>query len=194
MAETDAKQAKEKTIISLLILTVLTLGCAWSFMQFQKTQAILSGEYTSQMQEAPPQPDTAAKDEIQGVQQTNTALSSIGEARRQSMQTALLAEATGRFPIANGETIPALRAAIVVPAGSGEAVVVEDSPPAITVRAVLLLGQTAIATIDIADEGDGIIVQPGTRFDGGSGKILSITSKGVKYQWKKKRYEALFAQ
>ena len=191
MAETDAKQTKEKTIISLLILTVLTLGCAWSFMQFQKTQAILSGEYTSQIQETPPQPDTAAKDEINAVQQTNTALSSIGEARRQSMQTALLAEATGRFPIANGEMIPALRVAIVQ---TDPEAVIEESPPLITVRAVLLLGQTTIATIDIAGEGDGIIVQPGTRFDGSNGRILSIDPKGVKYQWKKKRYEAVFAQ
>ena len=192
MAETDAKQAKEKTIISLLIVMVLALGCAWSFMQFQKTQAILSGEYALQLQETPPVPDTAAQDEIVGVQQTNTALASIGEARRQSMQTALLAEATGRFPIANGEMIPALRGAVVQQ--TDPEAVVEDSPPEITVRAVLLLGQTAIATIDIAGEGDGIIVQPGTRFDGGSGKRLSINSKGVKYQWKKKRYEALFAQ
>ena len=192
MAETDAKQAKEKTVISLLIVMVLALGFAWSFVVFRKTEAILSGEYAQQLLETPSVPDTTAKDEITAVQQTNTALASIGEARRQSMQTALLAEATGRFPIANGEMIPALRAAVVQQADP-EAVI-EDSPPSITVRAVLLLGQTAIATIDIAGEGDGIIVQPGTRFDGGSGKILSINSKGVKYQWKKKRYEALFAQ
>ena len=192
MAETDAKQAKEKTVISLLIVMVLALGFAWSFVVFRKTEAILSGEYAQQLQETPPVPDATANEEISAVQQTNAALTSIGEARRQSMQTALLAEATGRFPIANREMIPALRVAVVQQ--TDPEAVVEDSPPEITVRAVLLLGQTAIATIDIAGDGDGIIVQPGTRFDGGSGKILSINSKGVKYQWKKKRYEALFAQ
>ena len=113
MAETDAKQAKEKTVISLLIVMVLALGFAWSFVVFRKTEAILSGEYAQQLQETPPVPDATANEEISAVQQTNAALTSIGEARRQSMQTALLAEATGRFPIANREMIPALRVAVV---------------------------------------------------------------------------------
>lgn len=96
--------------------------------------------------------------------------------RNGSGELVKLAEAVGRYPVA------------VLPPPVSEEFAVPEFPPQIRIKALVLMGGGSIATLDIENEGQGIIVRQGTVFGGGKGKITAIDNKGVSWTWSNKKY------
>ena len=177
----------EKMLLSLVVVVILALASGWSFMQFTTIQQIVSGEYEKMPPLPPVVMDENAMKEKDDVAQTEKQLSSVEEAKRQAMMSAQLAESTGVFPIAKAETL--LGATALQPLSPTGEVVLEELPPAVTVRAIMSLNNVTLATVDIENEEPGKIIRVGSTFDGGRGVITSIKTGGIKYRWKKKTHE-----
>lgn len=96
--------------------------------------------------------------------------------RGESGELVKLAEAVGRYPVA------------ALPPPVSEEFAVPEFPPQMRIKALVLMGGGSIATLDIENEGQGIIVRQGTVFGGGKGKITAIDDKGVSWTWSDKKY------
>ena len=61
-------------------------------------------------------------------------------------------------------------------------------PPKITLRAIMLMGKTRTALIDIAGVGTGLLVKQGDTFLNREGHIVRIMNDKVVVRWKKKTW------
>lgn len=99
------------------------------------------------------------------------------EFRKNSEQLVSLAEAVGRYPVAM----------LPLPVAT-ELSVPEMAPPSVTVKAIVVMDRTGVATLDIEGEPPGQIMRQGSVFGGGKGKITGIDEGGVSWTWTKKKY------
>lgn len=65
----------------------------------------------------------------------------------------------------------------------------EILPPYIALRAVFLMGEKRSAVLDVEGESPELLVERGTKFGGGLGKVLSISEKKVVVSWAGRRME-----
>ncbi|MDY9920224.1 MAG: hypothetical protein U2P59_00145 [Synergistota bacterium] len=95
--------------------------------------------------------------------------------RNFSGQLVMLAEAVGRYPIANASSLFAEKAV--------EEYELPEIPPVLTIKALVILDGVGVAALDIEGERPGQIVRKGYVFGGGKGKITSIDAGGVSWKW-----------
>ncbi|MCX7828697.1 MAG: hypothetical protein N2315_05750 [Thermanaerothrix sp.] len=115
------------------------------------------------------------------------------ELRRSSLQTAQLATASGINPFNKppmAVEVPPLETAPALPGGSPIAPPPEVQPPMVTVKAIMILGDKAAAVADIEGDGQAVILRVGSSFDGGRGRVVSISTSGVRFRWKERIYDA----
>jgi hypothetical protein len=181
------KNAKPGKTRQLLALVVLVACCAASFIFYQRTMTLV--ESSSQVESQPdttPNPDVL--NEAKEIQQVTGELEGVGKASNSSMQTALMAEVHGKYPVgaATSLTPPP------PPTPPIEEEVYEPDPPQVTVMAVMVTEGDSVAMINVLgpDGEDGLIVRRGSKFSNGSARITKIDSKGVTFTWMKKTYQA----
>lgn len=97
--------------------------------------------------------------------------------KEQSERVVALSEAVGRYPVA------VLPKPVVT-----EDLEVPETPPIVTIRALVVMGKGGAATLDIEGERPGTVMRPGSVFGGGKGRITAIDSKGVSWIWANKKY------
>lgn len=66
--------------------------------------------------------------------------------------------------------------------------VVVEPPPSITVKAIMVMGKTRAAVMDIAGVGKGLIVRAGDTFGNRKGRIVRIDSDKVVVRWDGKNW------
>ncbi len=96
--------------------------------------------------------------------------------RNDSRQLVELAEAVGRYPVA------------LLPKPVAQEFAVPEFAPQVRIKALVVMGNGGVATLDIENEAPGLIVREGTTFGGGKGKITAIDPKGVSWTWANKKY------
>ena len=97
------------------------------------------------------------------------------KSRNFSRQLVVLAEAVGRYPIANTSALFAEQAV--------EEYEIPDVAPIITIKALVMLDGVGVVALDIEGERPGQIVRKGYVFGGGKGKITGIDAGGVSWKW-----------
>jgi hypothetical protein len=137
---------------------------------------------------SPPEGSVGGAEELARLAEAGRRISLAAGLRGRSVQTAQLAEVAGRDPMGGEASVspssqnvsaPALPPAVFVPPP-------EIPPPTLSVRAILIVGGSRTATMDIGDETARILREGETfRGDGGSGKVLKIDEKGVTVRWRK---------
>jgi hypothetical protein len=131
-------------------------------------------------------PDLSGISEASELQTTSDEFTSMGRVTSMVTQTALLAEISGKNPVA--------RPTELVPRIDYEAtrvetpLALEPDPPLVTVIAIMISGQDKIAMVNIMGEDTGLVIRQGTKFSGGEARITKIDEKGVTFTWKKKSY------
>jgi hypothetical protein len=110
------------------------------------------------------------------------------ELRTRSRQTALLAETAGRDPMGYEPPPPPEQRDLSVPPDLPSQLFVPPPtpvipPPTLAVRAILIVGKSRTATMDIGLD-TARIVREGDTFEGGQGKILKIDDKEVTVRWR----------
>lgn len=89
-----------------------------------------------------------------------------------------LAESTGVPPIAG------LQASV------SQELSVPEYTPSVVIKALVVMGGNAVATLDIDGEPAGQVYTKGMSFGGRKGRIIDINSKGVSWIWSGKRYRS----
>ena len=171
---------KEMMIIALLIL--FFAGLAMYSMNNFITLLNLSGSAANVETEIKPPAGTSK--EAASIEDIEPKYRDYLKARTNSRQLATLAEAVGRYPIANASEEFAARSLVKVD-------VLEDIPeiiPTIAIKALVIMSGEGVAALDIEGERPGLIVSRGTVFGGGKGKIMSIDAGGVSWKWADKKY------
>lgn len=109
--------------------------------------------------------------------------------RQTSRQLVALTVAADRRPFApSGAFAPAVAVEAAQPAQPARTVQ-EILPPYMVLRAVFLMGERRSAVLDVEGESSELLVEPGTRFGGGLGRVLSISEKKVVVSWAGRRME-----
>lgn len=109
--------------------------------------------------------------------------------RQTSRQLVALTVAADRRPFApSGAFAPAVAVEVAQPAQPARTVQ-EILPPYMVLRAVFLMGERRSAVLDVEGESSELLVEPGTRFGGGLGRVLSISEKKVVVSWAGRRME-----
>lgn len=175
----------DSRVTQLMILLLLGACCFASFYLYKGTTKLVQTDHSS-----PPTvlPDTSIRSESQEVQETENAVSSLGKASSQVMQSAMLAEISGRQPFGTANLLVASQSASALSLAGGD-YEEEPQPPAVSVVAVMIKGAEKVAMIDIEGEDGGLVVREGSKFSEGSAKITKINPEGVRFTWMKKSYE-----
>lgn len=194
MADNSSKGGNKKRATSLLIILLLALFCAGSFYIYMNTMKVIE-ENENNLYGETPMPDVKSAEEAKELETTGEEFISMGKATSLAMQTALLAEISGRFPVATpSNLIPPVVSTVTDTGGQSVAVeveqpiVIEPDPPQVTVLAVMISGKDKIAMIDVLGEDSGLVVKQGSKFSGGDARITKIDEKGVTFTWMKKSY------
>ncbi|MDR3332082.1 MAG: hypothetical protein LBT08_05585 [Synergistaceae bacterium] len=124
--------------------------------------------------------------EIVDIGETESDVTGISRASTMVMQTALLAEVSGRYPVAPASVLapPPPPTSISLPSVE----VIEPDPPEVTVIAIMITDSDKVAMVDVLGEVGGLIVRQGSSFAGGTAKVTKIDAKGVTFIWMKKSY------
>ena len=169
---TPAKR-KELAIIAAALLILLS-GIFYSMKNFIWLNNISEDSSIGELKVPDIQQKFETKVDIEGLESKyDTYLKS----RNFSGQLVMLAEATGRYPIANASVQFAEKAI--------EEYVVSDIVPVMTIKALVILEGVGVAALDIEGERPGQIVRKGYVFGGGKGKITGIDAGGVSWKWAK---------
>ncbi|MDR3255581.1 MAG: hypothetical protein LBT31_08425 [Synergistaceae bacterium] len=166
-----------------LLIMVLLMGCCFgSFYFFRDTMNLV--DRSRNIDPPPPTPpNQEVLDEGKDVMQLAGDLLGVGKATNFAMQTALMAEIHGGYPIASPSILtpppPPDRIIEFVP---------EPEPPRVTVLAIVVTDGDSVAMIDVEGEEGGLLVRRGSKFASGDARITKIDSKGVTFTWMKKSY------
>jgi hypothetical protein len=111
--------------------------------------------------------------------------------RQTSRQLVALAVAADRRPfVPSGAAAPAVAVEAAVPVPTQPSRTEQEIlPPSMVLRAVFLMGEKRSAVLDVEGESSELLVEPGTRFGGGLGRVLSISEKKVVVSWAGRRME-----
>ncbi|WP_281746373.1 hypothetical protein [Thermanaerovibrio acidaminovorans] len=183
MAQRTKEGRRARWLFSILCLVLLGAECYGSYTVFTSSATT---------------PETLRSASTEEDQQR--ALSEVPferaymEMRMSSLETAQLASASAgnpfRRPAAAIEVPPMVPS--IGPDGVPVAPPPEVQPPMVTVRAVMILGSKAAAVADIEGDGQAVILRVGSSFDGGRGKVLNISTSGLRFRWRERVYDAAF--
>lgn len=186
-AASKGKRASgEKKTKQILLILVLIMCCAASGYLFTRIN-VIDQEREAAIVTTPPLPDAATVAESKEVQDTEASMITLGKASNVVMQTALLAEVSGRLPVAPVSALSKVMPAPPIPLNPLEEPE-EPDPPKVTVVAIMIKDRDRVAMVDVEGEDGGLIVRPGSSFSSGTAKITKIDSKGVSFTWMKKSY------
>jgi hypothetical protein len=180
-----SQRSGKNRLKQIVIVLILLACCAASVYFFRETMTLLSQD-ESFIDDSVKPPDPEVVKEVAEMDSTEKDTVSIKKALSLAMQTALLAEVSGRLPIApTSKLVPQIpQPEIQLPTE----VVIEPDPPQVTVIAIMITEGEAVAMIDVLGEEGGLIVRRGSSFSNGSAKITKIDTKGVTFTWMKKSY------
>jgi hypothetical protein len=180
------KPARTKQMLVVLFLFVC---CAASFYFFREVMSMSGTDNFDLDPAAPAEPSPEARAEKEEIVKTTEDLSGMMESDRLVMQTALLAEAASKYPVA-AATVLSPQAPEPVPAPDPNPLPVEEpTPPQVTVLGVLSTEGENVAMIDVLGEDSGLIIRNGSMFADGTARVTKIDSKGVTFVWRKKSYQ-----
>ncbi|MDR1471183.1 MAG: hypothetical protein LBS75_01550 [Synergistaceae bacterium] len=187
------KQQKpsEQRIKSLLFIIALVACCAGSYYFYMTTLRLIEdgGNAVRRFTNQQVPPDSTLADETKAIDTVESGLSDITKATSMSMQTALLAEISGKYPVAPSNRI---MPAPSTGAAASDLAEIEPDPPMVTVVAILIKGDDKIAMLDVAGEEGALIVRQGSKFSSGTARVTKIDAKGVTYTWMKKSIQVPF--
>ncbi|MDR1885333.1 MAG: hypothetical protein LBQ56_03600 [Synergistaceae bacterium] len=178
------QRSGEKRLKQLLTVVVLLICCVASFYFFRNTMMLESSD--EYQDDSASMPDPEVTKEIGEIEATEKDMVSMGKASSLAMQTALLAEVSGRYPLSPTSTLVPPE-----PPKPPEAIaeeIIEPDPPQVTVVAIMITGDDTVAMVDVLGEDGGLIVRKGSSFSNGTAKITKIDAKGVTFTWMKKSY------
>lgn len=178
--------AGDSRVTQLIVLLLLGACCFTSFYLYRGTAKLVQGGYSPPPNLGLIDPTTQA--EKQEVEETGSAVSSLGRASSQVMQSAMLAEISGKQPFGTANSLVASHS----PADlflSGDGLAEEPQPPVVSLVAVMIQGAEKVAMIDVEGEDGGLVVREGSKFSEGSARITKINPEGVKFTWMRKSYE-----
>lgn len=122
----------------------------------------------------------AAVDAANSAKTLNVKFAAFRKLREETPQLAELAGSAGRPPVSAVTLPPKLAAETKAP----------EFRPEVRIKALVVLGDKRICTLDIDGEEPERIYKPGEAFGGGKGRIVSIDTKGVSWKWAGKSYRA----
>ena len=165
----EAKKEFSQTATAFIVLLAATIFGIYNFILLNRASDDKAlGDISIPLVQQP----SKSKTDIEGLEEKyNVYLMS----RNFSGQLVMLAEAVGRYPIANASAMFAEQAVTEYE--------VPDVVPVITIKALVLLEGLGVATLDIEGERPGQIVRKGYVFGGGKGKITGIDAGGVSWKW-----------
>lgn len=183
---------------ALLAILILFLSCAASFFVYMNTIRAIRERDGGLLAETP-EPDVESLAEAKELETTSDEYANMGRAVSMAMQTALLAELSGKYPVAPpAALIPSAAdpsggtgGGTSEPASENIPQEFEPDPPQVTVTAIMISGPDRIAMIDVPGEEMGMVVRPGAKFSGGAARITKIDEKGVTFTWMGKSYTAV---
>ena len=169
----DMTPARKKELaVMALALLILLAGTFYSMKNFIWLNNIAEDASVGELKAPPVKPAAQSKIDIEGLEgKYDVYLRS----RNFSGQLVMLAEAVGRYPIANASALFAEQAV--------EEYELPDIVPVVTIKALVLLDGVGVAALDIEGERPGQIVRKGFVFGAGKGKITSIDAGGVSWKW-----------
>ncbi len=170
-------------VFRLLIGILIVVGLLWSLFLFRQLALLGQSNPLAFSDSVPAQSEEIAKLDALVQSYRNQALIRSG-----STQLASLAQAAGRSPFAEP---PSLAVSVAGTPKPGVPLPIEVPPPNIAVKAVMVLGNAAVAVVDIDGIGQNLIVKPGYTFSGKRGKIVSINPQKLVFLWNGKRQETL---
>ncbi len=180
---------------ALLAIVLLFACCAASFYVYMNTMQTIRDKDVS-FSSGTREPSAESLSEAKELETTGGEYANMGRATSMAMQTALLAEISGKYPVAQ----PAMLIPPVTTVSEGEGDGIEEpipedipqefepDPPQVTVTAIMISGQDKIAMVDVLGEETGMVVRQGTKFSGGEARITKIDEKGVTFTWMEKSY------
>lgn len=178
----DMSPAQKKDMIIIGLLIIFFTGLAMYSMNNFINLLNLSGS-TADIGTGV-KPATGTSKEAANIEDIEPKYRDYVKVRTYSRQLVTLAEAVGRYPIANASEEFAARSLVKVD-------VLEDIPeiiPMVVIKALVVMSGEGVAALDIEGERPGLIVSRGTVFGGGKGKIMSIDAGGVSWKWADKKY------
>lgn len=173
-------EKKEMMVIALLILFFVSLAM-YSMNNFIN---LLNMSGSAVNVETGSKPAAGTSKEAANIEDIEPKYRDYVKVRTYSSQLVTLAEAVGRYPIANASEEFAARSLV-------KEDVLEDIPeiiPMVVIKALVVMSGEGVAALDIEGERPGLIVSRGTVFGGGKGKIMSIDAGGVSWKWADKKY------
>lgn len=181
MAQRTPAGKRARAIFSLLFLALL-IGEGWG------SYFIWRSSYTAPDTLRSVSPEVAQRDAMAEVPFQRAYM----ELRRSSYQSAQLAIASGVNPFKKPQVAIEIPP-VVPPVGPGGVPVTpppEVQPPMVTVKAIMILGERAAAVADIEGDGQAVILRVGSSFDGGRGRVVSISTSGIRFRWRGRIYDA----
>lgn len=163
---------KKKSYISTAAIIVMGAASVYTFYNFT---SVMNLGFEKSAHEGMPRMNVEVKRRAESLNAKYEAFITL---REQSPELAALEESVGRSPIAQ----------VTPPPKSASETSVPDFIPTVKIKALIVLGEKSVCTLDIDGEEAGQILQQGASFGGGKGKILSIDPKGVSWQWANKKY------
>ncbi len=172
--------------LRLLLFLIFIGGTAWAVYSYLELQQ-LRQEKTFTASVTP----TSVNEDRKRLEAMIAEVRDASARRSGSAMTAQTMKDMGKYPFddpsrrmaAMTPEIPLPDSGVVVP----QAEVVEP-PPEITLRAIMVMGKTKTALIDIAGVGTGLLVKQGDTFLNREGRIVRITNDKVVVRWKKKTW------
>lgn len=170
---TKSPEERKKVYVYAGTLILFSAAAVYSFTNFIKINKISAASMEVPSVQIPV--DTGIKE---AAKKMNDQYSAYIKLREETPELVALSEAVGRSPVS----------AVVPPPAQAPDTKVPDFVPTLKIRALVVLGGTSICTLDIDDEEPGKIFKPGAIFGKGKGRILSIDSEGVSWQWANKKH------
>ena len=169
-------EERKRAYVLFFLLIVLLAAAVFSMKNFIG----LSAEGQKISSHIVPKDGKSSQDVENAAKELNMKLSAFRKLRENTPQLAELAEASGRSP-----------ASVVTPPPKvAEETRVPEFVPELKIKALVVLGDKKVCTLDIDGEEPGQIFEQGMTFGGGKGRIVSIDTKGVNWKWANKNYRA----
>lgn len=185
----SSRADRRKQTKMLTIILVLAICCAASFYVYKNTMRILD-ERNEALVNTVALPDAASIKEAKELSETGSEFVLVSRSYNSVMQTALLAEISGRFPVATPGALADYADELMGKPEEEVYVPLDDElvPPSVEVVAVMISGADRIAMINVLGEDTSLVVRTGARFSSGTAQITKINEEGVTFTWMGKTY------
>lgn len=185
----SSRADRRKHAKMLFIILVLAACCAASGYIYQNTMRVLE-ERNEALVNTVALPDAASIKEAKELGETGREFVLVSRSYNSVMQTALLAEISGRFPVATPGALADYADELMGKPEEDVYVPLDDElvPPSVEVVAVMISGADRIAMINVLGEDTSLVVRTGARFSSGTAQITKINEEGVTFTWMGKTY------